>query len=871
MKSKYVVFALTILLTLSSTSAVLAIGPVLNAGQTKLVGPHIKAIDYSGVYSDSAAETAMNNPNVIQAFDLSWSTGSYTTLQSDISVQTGSTSGFSFDGIYFNELAPIVNTSTYHRAIAFLWDATQFQNVYLGVSGYDTPAIFPCQAFSAGCSNYPACPHTGLCTPQYGVSPNLLAAGTQLLNTKWGNGTLALCAVNTPGSCVPTSGTASLTSSTVWHAGGSHAPWNGPVFTPIWFYRTSLLRIYFSQIIEHNAGLIGLQFYRAGNGKIGPAGTWVFDASAAAVSTPAHYCASGPCKGQNVGGVYNYAAAAHAYGGAAYAETADNWAMYSYGFSAGPDFIGSTQFFNSQFDELSTITMGDVHNASADLYANKVQYASSPGAAASSNRYVALYQLQNLWAFNVYFEDTLWGAYINGWSGYSNTPAYGPDTGAGLDFTALNVYRTCYQVLSGQTCDAGTFNVGLGDYPVTDGGLNPLYGVATVYDVDVQSNIFDSPLVTPPPGYLAPEKYTNWMTTSFTTTHFTGTTGTGPGWFNLQAPNVFAANDMHAGVGQHVVKGEYITLNFQPNLYWSDGAPVTASDYNFSLWLSGVAGYNVSCYPCSSPATVDYGLLSGPLGIVATHVVNSLSVQVYLNTTSVWDFGFIQIPMMPAHIWQVRGLWNLTEAFSSLTTVGIDTAQNPATAAMIGNTGPGWFNETTLPSWMSALPNLEVGTGPFILRTTNEVFGTALLQRNPLYYRPFWQYSAYNHTDQDLTPHTNFALSVLLNPLQYNPTVCASSADLECNVPIASAGGTFGSAAALTGWVSAGPAWQVISATGHPLTGKGGALTCSASTCTASIPYADLTSSFNHIQVYIPYTEYGQNRVWYQSIGEYGN
>jgi len=436
------------------------------------------------------------------------------------------------------------------------------------------------------------------------------------------------------------------------------------------------------------------------------------------------------------------------------------------------------------------------------------------------------------------------------------------------------VYKTCYQVLSGQTCNAGTFNIGLGDYPNTDGGLNPLFGAATIYDSDVWESIFDTPLVTPPTGFQAPEVYTNWMTTSFTTTHFTGTTGTGPGWFNLQAPNVFEANDMHAGAGQHINKGEYITLNFQPNLYWNDGAPVTASDYNFSLWLSGVAGYNVSCYACSSPATVDYGLLSGPLGIIATHVVSPLSIQVYLNTTSVWDFGFIQVPMMPAHIWQVRGLWNLTEAFSSLTTTGIDTASNPLTAACVGDDRPctgGWFNETALPPWMLALPNLEIGTGPFVLRTTNELLGTALLLRNPLYYRPYWEYSAYNSTWQDNTVGKDYNLSVSVAPLGYDASYCTSS-DKTCYVPIASEGGTFSSASTPAGWVVAtGPAWQEVGATGHPLPGRGGTLACSAvtSVCTATILHTQLTTGFNHIIVDIPYTLYGQARVWYQSIGIY--
>jgi len=245
----------------------------------------------------------------------------------------------------------------------------------------------------------------------------------------------------------------------------------------------------------------------------------------------------------------------------------DNWAMYSYSMGAGTDFVGSTNLFNSRFDDLVTTTMGDVHNATLDYYANKVDYASSPGVAASNNRLVALNQLQNLYAFNIYFENTLWAAYIVNWAGYANIPAYGPDTGSGLAYTLLNAYKTCYQVLSGQTCNAGTFGVGLGDYPNADGGLNPLFGAATIYDSDVWENIFDTPLVTPPTGFQSPEVYTNWMTTSFTTTHFTGTTGTGPGWFNLQAPNVFVANDMHAGAGQHIYKGEYITLNFQPNLY----------------------------------------------------------------------------------------------------------------------------------------------------------------------------------------------------------------------------------------------------------------------------------------------------------------
>jgi len=734
-----------------------------------------------------------------------------------------------------------------------------------------TPALFPCQAFPTACANQ-VNPHTHLSeVPNYGSQPNYVKAITDLLKIQWnptlGNHTLALCAVNTPGVCDTSS--AQVTSGTVWHAGGSVNPWNGPVFTPNWWWRHSLERVDFDYVLQASAAKIGLSFNLLGDGSIDEAIGPVFTASASAVISEGHYvpgtpkatCKTWGCPGYNTKPTYAWSEAALAYTSAG-GNVSDNWAMYSYGYSAGPNFVGSDEFFNSLF-EASEITTSDLHNATQDFTSNAVINAPSAGKAEANNRLVALYQLQDLSMLNIYFNSNLWAAYIQGWSGYAAIPSYGPDSGSGLVYTALNVGKGCYLSLTAQTCNGGTFNEGLGDGFSIGGGMNPNYAVLTVYDVDYWENIFDTPLGTPPTGFTAPLKFMNWMTKSYTVTGYTGTTPSGTGWFDYQN----AANNGPTGTlaGDHFYKGEKITFNFLPNLYWSDGAAINAYDYNFSLYLSGlVAAPN-------SPYSASYGLLAGPTGMWESYInpTSPLTLTVYLNSTAAWNLAFMQVELLPAHIW-AHG-WNLLSAFNY--PAAIDPTFTPVLAACSSNDNPctgTWYNTTVLPTWMQALPNLYVGSGPFMQRTINEHTSTALLVRNPLYYRPYWQYSAYNSTYQDNVLHASYTLNVNVAPLLYDPSYC-SSVDKICYVPITSDGGTIGSSATPTGWTSAtAPAWQLVSATGVPLSGKGGALTCVGSTCSYTFVNAvGLAPGFNHVIVDIPYTFDGQSRVWYQSIGIY--
>jgi hypothetical protein len=815
MISKYAVFAIATLLVLSSLSMVSAAGiePMLPPGQVKTVGPQLNSILWTADLSDTLASSDVST-GTINAWDLSFSVATWATLTlpnncatavptpkipSVPATCTGSTPGYSFDGIYFNMLRAIVNDTHFHRAIAYLMNLSYFEDVYLeGVAGITTNALLPCAVFAA-CVN-PAS------APTYNSSNNdaLVHAVFELQSIRecigpfdymgvcfsYGDHFLTarsdITGSTNSSDCAPHTAQSALTGDFRWstykYRGCDGLKWRvaitaqgttaGLPFVPLWHYRDSLGRIYFSEIVEANGAKIGLSFTRVGDGTSTYAQYYVINAAVAATISDGKYIASGPQKGYNTAPVYNYSLAADG-------QLDGGWDMYSYGYSASANFIGTAEMMDDAFGR-STADAASYHNGTVSYDANKVVYATTARQAIGFGHKMALDQLLNLPYLNVYFENTLFGIYSNAWAGYANIPTYGPDTAGGLAYTALNVHRTCFVTglktpPNTTTCpNGGQFKLGLGATPDVPGGLNPLYSGLTVYDDDVWLNIYDSLLGTPPIGYQKPAQFMNWMTSKYTSKVCTSTSskpnkcvGITAGWFNFQAPQ---------GVTQKIYKGTVYTFYIKPNIYFTDHTQMTAYDYNYSLWAAGLVA------PSSLPdlSTPYYGAMAGPLGLMATYIDphNPLQIEVVVNSSSLWNLGDMMVPILPAHIFQPY--FNLDSILSAK--LVIDTSQPYALAT------DKYSNFTTgkpsAPEWLTNLPNLEVGTGPFQLRTNDEVMGSGLLIRNLNFYRNYWQTYTIN-ASQQVHNGTKYHLDVPIYEWSYNSTICSTS-DSICKVPMLS-------------------------------------------------------------------------------------
>jgi len=335
------------------------------------------------------------------------------------------------------------------------------------------------------------------------------------------------------------------------------------------------------------------------------------------------------------------------------------------------------------------------------------------------------------------------------------------------------------------------------------------------------------------------------MTTSYTAKAFTGTLPTGS--FLFQAAN--------GDKSTKIVKGEVYTFNFLPNIYWTDGVQMNALDYNYSLWQYDLAGS--SLLPDS--ATPGTGELTGPTGLIASYVPpgqgsEPLTIQVYINSSSVWNLLLLQISILPAHIFS--HYFN-NDLFSSSTT--LDTALNAKAAIALDP-----INKTGLPAWLMAEPNLEVGTGPFILNyprtSTEETTSTGLIVANPNYYRENWQMYTWNSSNI-VSKGDSFTESFPIYLWTYSTTACASAVDNVCKVPMSTANVDGGK---ITG------TWSIVKGTSDtaPYTVvSSGPLTCGAANgdCTATLPTG--TAGTFHVIIQVQYSYLGLSRTWYQSWG----
>ncbi|HXW36736.1 MAG TPA: ABC transporter substrate-binding protein [Nitrososphaerales archaeon] len=119
----------------------------------------------------------------------------------------------------------------------------------------------------------------------------------------------------------------------------------------------------------------------------------------------------------------------------------------------------------------------------------------------------------------------------------------------------------------------------------------------------------------------------------------------------------------------HPVNGTTITMNFNPNVYFSDGVPLTAADYNFTLWWLDMGGFSSNPWnPSQDTVTIDPGVVlnytaesANPAleyfgeaaGFVDSYVPpsNPYQLTIYFNTTSIFNLNEVYSePILPEHI-----------------------------------------------------------------------------------------------------------------------------------------------------------------------------------------------------------------------------
>lgn len=691
---------------------------IISASQADLNGPRVNKVLFSVISNDAQLYSSLA-AGTIQGPEWTLSTGSYTSALSDNNLAANSSLAGVLYGVGFNGLRPVTNTTAFHRAMAYLTDYSFIQSTVLsGVEGVATPDYLPCSVFPTACTNS---------LPTYPLSLTNAVKELKLSGLKEGNTT-----------DVPL---ASIT----WL-------YNGQPFTPKFLYESDNPQLTgIATSLINNAKAIGLTFNAQGVSGSGD-NTEVYAPSAAATIKVGVY---NPATGLNSPPVFNYSAAA----------TVDNWDLFTLGWYAGADYNWPFTMLNSQNVGVPNNFL-DYYNQTMDEDTNALQYAPTIQAAEAAAQKVAVDGATELPFLMSYYQNTLWADYVNGWTGYVNVPSTGPNANAGIYWTLLNVHPT-------NDINGGTFNYGQYQAPIPD-GLNPLYTLTDLSEVDITYEIYDMPLVAPPAQANVALAYMNWMTTSYSVAPFTGKTGTTAGWFQEQSSQTTA---------NKIVSGDEVTLNFDKNITWSDNVPLTAADYNFSLYAFGLAS------PPSLPddASSLSGTLSGPSGLIATYIPpsNPYQIQIYLNSSSVWNLPSLVVQVMPQHIFKYFNTDKITTAAGA-----IDTTMPYAQATASSECGSpcSYLGSTAAPTWLQYLPNLEIGSGPFTLAAYSDSTGAGQLDKNVNYFRSAWQ-----ETAPTVTAGTTYNFAEDINESIYNAGSSAMggvSPGQTGMVPIANATGT---------------------------------------------------------------------------------
>jgi hypothetical protein len=781
--------ALSLVLLFGFSAAVPAVEAATSNGiitgqQISLHGPLVNKVDFTVNSADSTLYDSLAS-GTIQGAEWTFSTGSFSSAQSNTNLAAGTSLGYTFDGIGFNMLRPVTNTTGFRRAMSYLTDYSFIETTVLsGVGGLAQPDLYPCSAYASACNTS---------IPTYVYSPN--SPTTALDNAVKELKLAGLTEGNTSDVAL---------SSITW-------TYKGATWSPKFYYRNDdPLRSGIATDLVKNAAAIGLVINAQGIGG-SSASTDIYAPSIAAAISPGVYNTT---TGYNSAPQLNYSAAT----------STDTWDMYTFGWATSSDYDWAFDFLNSQ-NIGTSLNFENYYNQTMDKDTNAMNYAASLTAANAAAQHVDMDNAVNLPYLMSFYQNTLWADYVNGWTGYANVPAFGPNTNAGIYYTLLNVHPS-------NTIAGGTFNYAI--HQAADaGGMNPLYNTNWEWQIDIWSEIYDTPLATPPAETNVTLAFMNWMTTSYSVANFTGSTQNSPGWFQMQGNQT-----------SQKIDGEVITMNFDKNITWSDNVPLTAADYNFSLYAWGVS------LPPSLPnlVTPETGVLSGPSGLIATYIPpdNPYQIQIYVNSTAVWNIASVVLPMLPQHLFKYFNLNGIATSTGAMDTT-LPFASATASSAC-GNPCT-YLGNTTIPTWIKYLPNLEIGSGPFWLSAYSSSTGAGVLSKNVNYFRSAWATTA-----ATATVGSNYTLTEDINETIYNSgssSMGGVPAGQVGQVPITNATGTVAVIAAGTN--------NTIATV--PLTGG------SNGAYTAAIPTATLKGGTYELVTNATYTFLGLARVWYQADG----
>jgi hypothetical protein len=628
----------------------------------------------------------------------------------------------------------------------------------------------------------------------------------------------------------------SICSNLSWHVGSP----TGPIWTPNWIGRISLHRRDIAVYIQSQAAKVGLDL-STGYTECRSYGHCYSSAleSLAAIIHDGVYNAK---TGYNSPPIYNWTRAI--------TPGEDTWDFNSFGYGfTGTALLYDVESFNSAYGSApanvyvySGVNVGLYYNKTMDHDTNSIIYAKTVSGANAATGRVSLDFMQNLPWQNVYLMNDLWVVLSDAWSGYVSLPTQTPNSLTGLFYTLLNIHRSCFPT---SCVSGGTVNFGLTALIDAPGGLTPQAQFNSVFDNDITSQMYETPTVTGPAQFTSPGTFTQWMTKAFKVAPYSTPRsssgligGPGTGMFFLQSASQTAP--------QKIVNGQVITIDFLPNIYWSDHVQMTAYDYNFSLYASNIAltpGF-------ADSANIYSGVMAGPTGLIATQTnpLKPLEIKLYVNSSTVWNPTLVIVPVVPQHIFK---FFNMDTAYSLTST--FDTSFNyygtiQAVNGCVSCTNP---KAGAPPAWLTSLANLEVGTGPFILRSWDGVGQYGQLLRNPTYYRAAW---SMNDTNNQVKKGNTFTFKGSIYEWTYDPVACPSSSDHVCKVPIAS-----GATANLLLLNKAGKTLRTFP------------LTCDSNgVCSGSI---DTSGGFrtgdNELAFVAQYTYLGLPRTWYQLTGVY--
>ncbi len=495
------------------------------------------------------------------------------------------------------------------------------------------------------------------------------------------------------------------------------------------------------------------------------------------------------------------------------AATSDTWGMYTFGWIVSFEPTYTWAFFNSALAGIDDF--GNFYNATMDYWTNILDYANSSTVAqeaASNIQQIDYQQLPYIvwgWQNTLYAVNPSSGS---GWTGFTNLETLGPSESTGLLYTALNVHPA-------HSATGGTYYEAIHQAPTS---LDPLYQTNWIWDVDVWEEVYDYPLEYAPTnngvldGSLIP-----WMASWSITNNSNAAIGSGPGWYNPTN-------------AKSISGGQVLTFNFYKNETWDDGVPLTAYDFNQSIYLWDVMGNA----PTSTPESYD---APPPLGLLATYIPpnDPQQIQLYVNSTTLWNVYLgLSFQVLPWHIFQY---FNASTIATS--TGAVDLTKPYSTSAYSSYLKSG----VTVPEYIQWLPNLEVGSGAFDFQSWNTVTNVMNLTRNVNYYRSAW--TASNTT---VTQGSNATVTPNIYLEIYNPTSSTYggvSPGATGDMPITNA----------TGTVSVLRGNSVVS-TASLTGGSGGSYS-------ASIGTGSLSPGYYEVMVNASYSAFGLNRIWYSYSG----